>query len=200
MVAPVLTKELINVATQSKAARFADAAEAAGWTVERKKGELGERFAHCTRGTEKVNMEWAPVYGRGTSALVFSGGWHWVDDDPEHAVEITNVTAMLREMAKPPKHTKTDTDGAVVRLPFDPVNDTDADIIDALKGKTITWRRKLDGETMDDRIPPYTTDGAHPIHVEGKNTKIRTIYWRVLDFDGPTGTRTVSLDAIVGVK
>lgn len=176
-------------ATPNKARKFSDAATELGWTVTKKKDDDGTLYANCRRGDEQYNLAWEP----GERGLVFAGGWHWIGED---AQEITSATVALKDMAKPAGK-RTRENGKTVRLPFDPKTSTDEEIIESIKGRTITWQRTLDGETDEAQVPPYTTPGDKPIHAEGKNTKIRTTRW--LEFDSPSGMRTIDVNKIVGV-
>lgn len=170
----------------TKAGRFADAAEDLGWEVNRIRdtdehgNATGTRIVKAKRGREQYNFAWTP---NDADVLVFDGGYHWIDDQAE---EFSNVAAALRAMAEPAQHITPEGK----RLPFDPFNDTDSDILDRLRGRTITWRNSISGAEEEGDVP------AH-----GNHTKIRMVHRRVIDFAATEGGfRTVMLDAIVKVK
>lgn len=163
----------------TRAGRFADDAEALGWTVERIK-EGDARVVLTTRGKERYNFTWAP---NEAGVLSFESGWHWVGENPE---EFSNVAQALRNMAGPEAHVTAE--GR--RLPFDPFNDADTEILDRLRGHTIVWRNSISGMEEEGDIP-----------VHGNHTKIRMVSRRVIDFAATEGGfRSVALDAIVRVK
>lgn len=153
----------------SKAGKFADAAEALGWSVERVLGNDGDRIVKTRRGDEQYNFAWG-VSESGVLTLVI--GWHWIGAE---ATEIANVAAALREMAEPEA------------LNF--VTAPDAEVIDYLRGRRITWTNTISGLEESAIVP------AH-----GKQTKLRTVTRRVLDFAADEGGfRSVALDAITKV-
>lgn len=165
----------------TKAGRFADAAEALGWTVDRTLDPLdGTRIVRTQRGREQYNFAWVQ---NDAGALVFDGGYHWIDDTPE---EFGNVAAALRAMAEPEAHITPE--GR--RLPFDPFTDTDETVLDRLRGHTIAWRNSISGMEEEALIPSH-----------GNHTKIRSVTRRVISFAATEGGfRSVALEAIVRVK
>lgn len=173
----------------SKAGSFADEAEALGWDVTRTLEDDGARIVRCTRGRERYNMSWT-TNERG--AVVFDGGWHWVDDQAE---PWANVAGALRKMAEPEAYVGTvfagseDEVGQRVQLPFNPFFDSDTAIIDHVRGKTLVWVNSISGAEETGDVPAHSD-----------NTRIRTVTRRVLDFASPEGFRSVYIDAIVRVK
>lgn len=116
----------------NKARKFADAAAALGWVVEKKKD--GDMFlALCSRGNEKFNLAWAP----GQRGLTFDSGWHWVDDEP--VAEITSPSEALKEMAR--------LEQIDLRLM------DDATVLAHLTDRTIYWTNSLSGAEESAHVP-----------------------------------------------
>lgn len=126
---------------KSKAAQFADEADALDWAVTRYRLENGGRRVTAIRGGEQYELDWR-VNDRGN--LVYDGGGYWSSPAAE-PVEVTNVKAALRDMAK----FRTAT-GAL--LPFDPEDSTDAEILEAVAGRRIEWETQF-GTTESGIVP-----------------------------------------------
>lgn len=169
----------------SKAARFADDAEALGWEVERERLPEGGRAVFAIRGDECYHLVW---HRNSHGNLVFAYGEHWqhIGTDPAEApAEIHNVKAALRDMAM-----RRSANGAL--LPFDPAADDEKTILSVLGGKTIEWRNSITGATEEGDLP---RGGMHFKITDGP--KGRTLHFpdRV-----HTGFRSVYLNSITKVK
>lgn len=141
-----------------------------GWTVERSRADT-LRNVIASRGDETVRLSYMrQPDGRDT----FAGGQHWQGDTFE---EFTNVSAKLREMAKPSP--------AVIAA------GTDAEVLAALAGRTIAWTNSMTGASETATLP---RGGLHYKVVEAKASR----YVSFPDASGG-GFRSVRLSAITKV-
>lgn len=169
----------------TKAARFADDAQALGWEVEREKLPEGGRLVRASRGDEVYELAWHRNSG---GTLVFAYGSYSAPSSP--AVEVVNVKAALRDMTK-----VRSTNGAL--LPFDVENDDDARVLTALAGKSISWRNSISGLIEDGVLP---RGGLHFTLTQGSRGANGGA--RVVNFADQihTGFRSVYLDSITEVR
>lgn len=118
----------------TKAGRFADEAEALGWTVERiRDGDA--RIVKTRRGEEQFNFAWEST---DNGQLVMESGWHWIGANAEPA---NNVSAALRAMALPPA--------------LDLSTSTDTEVLDYVRGRRITWTNSISGLEEDAIVPAH---------------------------------------------
>lgn len=163
----------------SKAAKFADAAEALGWEVERLRLPEGGRRVRATRGDESYALVW---HRSSNGNLVFAYGEYQANGDPP--IEIHNVKAALRDM--------TLYRGANGKLlPFDLSTATPLAILEAVAGKHIAWRTSF-GTVEEGDVPK---GGMHLRVVESPRGL-------VLHFTDPlhTGFRSVLVSQIEKVS
>lgn len=169
-----------TVAAPSKAARFADDAEALGWEVDRERLPEGGRLVRCSRGDELYELAW---HRNTRGVLVYAYGIYSAPSVA--ATEVVNVKAALRDMAL---HRASN--GA--RLPFDCETTTDVEVLKALAGREIEWCNSISGVTESGVLP---RGGLHfTITGEGGCA-------RVLNFPDQvhTGFRSVRLSSITKV-
>jgi hypothetical protein len=163
------------VSKPSKAGRFADAAEAAGWTVERLSppGEHGtDRQVIARRGDEAYSMQWFRTVD---GEFNFEEGWHrapWLEEDEP----ANNVAAALRAMEKP--------------APTDLNRSTDGEVTSAVVGHRITWINSLSG----------LEETAYVDKIVSIQVRTESLTRRIITFTSPEGFRSVSIDAIVRVR
>jgi hypothetical protein len=193
----------------SKAQQFATKAESIdGWVVERKK--VGDsRRVRASRGGEAFIFSWVRVEsGRDN----FEHGVHKIG---EHKEPISNVREALRLMSLPPgvvkvvekreraakptsegKPTKAPT-MRTVRLPFDPQESSDAQILAAVTGCWVAWLTDFIAEEAQSFVLPHTKILPYlsPPKDNVNNPELRT-----LNFISPEGFRAVRINTIVGVK
>jgi hypothetical protein len=164
----------------TKAAKFADDAEALGWTVERDRLPEGGRLVRASRGSEVYELAW---HRNSAGNLVYTyGNYRYAGGEPR---EINNVKAALRDMAQVRA-----ANGAL--LPFDPATAESIEILKVLAGKSIKWINSLTGLEESGELPrggmhfTLTGDGEH----------------RVLNFPDQihTGFRSVRIAAITEVR
>jgi hypothetical protein len=170
----------------SKAAAFADEAEALGWEVERVKLPERGRLVRATRGDEIYEFAWH-LNSRGS--LVFAYGSYSAPSAP--VVEVVNVKAALRDMAKVRA-----SNGAL--LPFDPEDDDDATVLSAVAGHEVIWQNSITHLDEHGYVP---RGGLHLKLAQGP--KGHNGGARILSFPdaaGITGFRSVYLDQIKDVK
>lgn len=170
--------------TPSKAAHFADAAEALGWEVERDRLPGGGRLVICQRDGEIYELAWKP---NDTGNLIFDYGLYLGPGVPPESYgdPVLNVKAALRDMAL---HR---TPGGAL-LPFDPEHDDDAVILTALAGRSIEWTNSITGNTEDGELP---RGGLHFKISDGPKGRVLHFPDRV-----HTGFRSVYLNSITKVK
>lgn len=173
------------LAPPTKAARFADDAEALGWDVEREKLPEGGRLVRAWRGDEGYELAW---HRNSNGTLVFAYGTYSAPSTPN--VEVANVKQVLRDMAKVRA-----ANGAL--LPFDIENDDDVTVLSALAGRTIQWRNSLSGMIEEGVLP---RGGLHFKLTQGSRGDNGGA--RVVNFADQihTGFRSVYLDSIVEVR
>jgi hypothetical protein len=165
------------------AGKFAEEAEALGWTVERlRNGSQRTVVAH--RGHEEYRLVW---YLSDRGNVVFRSGEHFTLTEDFGAVcegTVVNVKAVLREMAKHPNP------NGGSRLPYDPVADDDYIIAAALAGRAIEWTNSISGLTEKGIVP------------RGGNHLQMVIYGgdRCVHFADGHGFHTVRVSAITKVS
>lgn len=117
----------------NKARKFAEAATALGWSVEKRKGDDGTLYALCSRGNEKYNLSWV----RGQRGLALDVVWHWVGEQVEECS--LYPAAILKEMARVEQ---------VNLFSLD-----DAEVIDHLAGHRIYWANSISGVEESAVVP-----------------------------------------------
>lgn len=172
---------------KSKAAIFADEAEALGWEVERRKLPDHARQVIASRVGELYELTW--VRNERGNLVFGSGSYLTVDaSDPE---PVTNVKAALRDMSL-----KRAANGAL--LPFDPEYDDDAEVIAALAGHRIVWQNSITGADESGVVPRGGVHMKLAQGPKGDNGGARILTFT--DASGVTGFRSVYIDQITTVN
>lgn len=169
----------MSAAKKSRPARVADEIEAAdrGWEVERIK-DGNRRVIVARRAGSRVLVEWRRD---GNGRDLFFTGEHFVQYEGSEVCEesFSNVSAKVREMTAPPA------------VPFDPETSSDADVLAAVAGKTVTWRNSVTGCLSAGDVP---RGGVH-LTLTGSGAS------RTLSFPAAgQGFRSVRLSAIEKVS
>lgn len=170
---------------QSKAAIFADAAEALGWKVYRSKLDGGGREVEAVRGVESVIVEWAPA-ARGGLKLVRAEFYADESHDTEAEV-LSGVPDALKLMSS-----YVTANGA--RLPFDPEHSDDAEVLAAVANHGIEWTT-THGTRESGTVP---RGGMHLRLTQGPTGDNGGA--RILHFTDEHGFHSVYLDRITEVS
>jgi hypothetical protein len=164
----------------TKAAKFADEAEALGWEVERERLPEGGRLVRAMRGDEIYELAW---HRNIAGNLIFAYGSYSAPS--QGAVEVKNVKQVLRDMTQ-----VRSPNGSL--LPFDVYTADSVEILKALAGRSITWINSITGLEEQGDLP---RGGMH-------YTLTGEAEHRVLHFPDQvhTGFRSVRLSAITRVS
>ena len=199
----------------TKAAQFAEAAEAAGWEVDKRRWRHPEtghviRQVTATRGDESFQFEWER--NPETDRDVFVAGAHQMLDFIE---EWRNVKRAVEIVEAPPIHFRTtevrdpetgETETIIVRLPFDIEAAEDESIKAALACKKVTWRNGVSGARESAWVgdndflvikpdPHVDNEGERIVEFTDVHPHPRTIAERY----GTTGFRAFHLSQLVRV-
>lgn len=166
-----------RVKRPTKAAQFADTAEAAGWAVTREKGKVdgkSTRRVTAVRGQEAFEFVW--VRNPDTDRDMFVSGRH---RQAVHIEDWSNIKAALRIVGAPEASIRvvTDAEGEhrIVRLPFDIEEATDEEIKAHLSHSKVVWTNTLTNRFEEAICPPTTSRHfkvkPHP-HFENNGERI----------------------------
>jgi hypothetical protein len=202
-------------ATPSKPRRFADDAEAAGWTVEKIRDPKTKRkTVLARRGTEALELSWAS-----NDQFVYPGRY----EAAKHARNVRNASEGRKILSQTaienaPMSTRRPVGVAQAavrqltqKVPFDPLTADDATVLAKIRGRKLVWRNSMSNAYEEGRVPAElreikTKEGFKTVSDTSTfitNSKAEdTLGRRILSFcdESGEGYRALFLDALVQVR
>lgn len=216
IVAPVAAASLS--ASPSKPRRFADDAEAAGWSVEKiRDAATKHKTVRATRGVETLELSWTS-----NDQFVYPGRYAHAKNARSvrnasegrkllGATAIENAPISIRQA---PGLAGPNARQLNRKVPFDPETEEAAIVIAKIRGRKLVWRNALSNGYEEGRVPPEIRQAK----VKGSPGEFReiidtttfisnskaegTLGRRILSFCDETGEgyRALFLDALVQVR
>lgn len=185
-----------------KAVAFHNFATEQGWATTVEQTSKNAEMVVAEKDGEAITIWFVDNKLDGANMPVYASG--------DRRIQIKNVSAAKKQILGTPdrpvqelkrtarRSTRSVKAGASVAKLFDPATSSDKEILDALRGRSITWHSKLSGGAESARVP---RDGNPKFYRLDRHPARPALEERVLHFVSPDGGfRSVSLARIVRVR